>query len=352
MIIGDILEESRELYQSQYDEVIGRLLHIPKGSLRRREVGGSMYWYLRRHVQGRGYVDVYIGPAGDRAASAFIDFVKEKKQRLDERSAIKESLRALGVTRVEFREKGYHKMFASLVDTFGKVGLWEEGLMLIGSWCFNVYVQAFGVDFFPLRTMDFDFGLRIPYTGDKADVDKLLRNLGFIARVDPGHDKIDYVLPGVGMVEVFIDREQATTDQVREVQKDLSIRPAAVAYLDILIDHPVTAKVHGVHKAVTLPSMPAFFVHRLVTARFGEYRDPSLHATKIRKDYKQAALVAKKISETRQLKEELKAIVEDLPDELLQKMQEGADAAIEFIKAPDLTDEDALFIKRLALAWK
>ena len=30
--------------------------------------------------------------------------------------------------------------------------------------------------------------------------------------------------------------------------------------------------------------MPAFFVHRLVTARFGEYRDPAFHAGKIRRD--------------------------------------------------------------------
>lgn len=350
MVIESILEESRELYQSQYDEVIGRLLHIPKGSLRSREVGGSRYWYLRRHVQGKGYEDVYVGPAGDRAAKAFINFVNEKKQRVDERNTIKESLKALGVKRVEFQEKGYHRMFASLADAFGKVDLWEEGLMLIGSWCFNVYVQAFGVDFFPLRTMDFDFGLRIPYTGDKADVDKLLRDLGFSARIDPGHDKIDYVLPGVGMVEVFIDRERATKDQIREVQQDLSIRPAAISYLQILIDHPVTAKVHAVHKAITLPSMPAFFVHRLVTAGFGEYRDPVLNAAKIRKDYKQAALVAKKIAEDRALQDDLKAIVDKLPDDLRQKSCDGAESAKDFIKAPDLTEEDVSYIQNMAKA--
>ncbi len=346
MVIEGILEESRELYQGQYDEVLARLLHIPKGSLRRRKVGGAAYWYLRRHVAGKGYEDVYVGPAGDRAAEAFVSFVRERKKRLKERDAVKQSLKALGVLKVELREKGYPAMFTALADAFGEVGLWQEGLMLIGSWCFNVYVQAFGVEFYPLRTMDFDFGLRVPYRGEKADVDRLLRELGFTARVDPGHGKIDYVLPGVGMVEIFIDRDQADREQVEKFKRDLSLWPAAVSYLKILTDHPVTTKVHGVHKAITLPSMPAFFVHRLVTARFGEYRDPVSHAGKIRRDFKQAALVAKKIETESSLREELAAIVAGLSEELRQKMQQGAELAAEYVKSPDFTEEDELQIKR------
>jgi hypothetical protein len=348
MAIERILEESRELYQGQYDEVIGRLLHIPKGSLRSRTVGGATYWYLRRHVAGKGYEDVYVGPVGDRAVEGFVSFVQERKKRLQERNAVKQSLKALGVTKVELQKKNYPAMFTALANAFAEEGLWEEGLMLIGSWCFNVYVQAFGVEFYPLRTMDFDFGLRIPYTGDKADVDKLLRELGFTARVDPGHGKIDYVLPGVGMVEVFIDRDQADKEQFEKLRRDLSLRPAQVNHLKILTDHPVTTKVHGVHKAITLPSMPAFFVHRLVTARFGEYRDPAFHAGKIRRDFKQAALVAKKIETDKSLKEELAAIIEALPDDLLEKMHQGAEAAAEYVRSPDLTDDDVAQILRMA----
>jgi len=347
VVIEDILEESRDLYQDQYDEIIGRLLHIPKGSLRSRAVGGTTYRYLRRHVAGRGYEDVYVGQAGDRAVEAFVSFVKERKKRLQERDAVKQSLKALGVTKVELQEKDYPAMFTALANAFAREGLWEEGLMLIGSWCFNVYVQAFGVQFYPLRTMDFDFGLRIPYTGDKADVDKLLRELGFTARVDPGHGKIDYVLPGVGMVEVFIDRDKATKKEIDKVRSDLSMWPAAVSHLKILTDHPVTAKVHGVHKAITLPSMPAFFVHRLVTARFGEYRDPVFRAGKIRRDYKQAALVSQKIEADKGLKKELEAIIAELPDDLLVKMHQGAEAAAEYVRSPDLTEEDVQQINRV-----
>jgi hypothetical protein len=86
----------------------------------------------------------------------------------------------------------------------------------------------------------------------------------------------------------------------------LSIRPAALSYLHLLVEHTVSAKIHGVHKNISLPSLPAFFVYRLVTTRFGEYRRGPYHdAGKIRKDLKQAALVAKKILVDRVLKKQL-----------------------------------------------
>ena len=195
--------------------------------------------------------------------------------------------------------------------------------------------------YYPLRTMDFDLALRIPYRGEKADVDALLRNLGFTARVDAAYNKIDYVLPGVGMVEVFIDRGQATEAALTTVRENLAIVPAKVANLKILLDNPVTAKVHGVHKAVTLPSMPAFFVHRLITSRFGEYRDRVFYLEKIRKDLKQAALVAARIAEDKQLTGELQRIARNLPDDLKEKMRKSAEAAADHVQPPDLTESDA-----------
>jgi hypothetical protein len=348
LIIQGILDENRQLYQSQYDELVGRLLHIPKGSLRRQTRGGAEYVYLRRYLAGRGYEDVYLGPAADRRVNQIITFVEERPQRVAERRAVVEALKALGVRRVELQAKGYHHILGKLMGAFEAAGLWDQGLMLIGSWCFNVYVQAFGVAFYPLRTMDFDFALKIPYRGDKTDVDALLRELGFTARVDAAYGKIDYVLPGVGMVEVFIDREQATGEAVAAVRENLALVPAPVANLKILIDNPVTTKVHGVHKAVTLPSMPAFFVHRLVTARFGEYRDAVLYPEKIRKDLKQAALLAARIEGDEDLVAQLGNIVNGLTQDLREKMQKSAAEAEDFVQALDLTDNDVVRIQALA----
>jgi hypothetical protein len=162
------------------------------------------------------------------------------------------------------------------------------------------------------------------------------------------YDKIDYVLPGVGMVEVFIDREQASDEQTKLLKQNLSVRPASLTYLHLLVDNPVTVKIHGVHKSITVPSMPAFFVHRLITAKFGEYRDAVLDIGKIRKDYKQAALVAKKILSDKGLREDLARVIESLSPELRSKMEESARTAEEYVRLPDLTDEDIIYIRKMA----
>lgn len=351
MVIEGILQESRNLYLNQHRQLIGLLIHIPKGSLRKVRRGRNDYWYLRRFTTERKYEDVYLGPSENRETNILVKFVDQRKNRLGELKAVRKALNSLGVKRMEFREEGYNDQFISLIEAFGEAGLWEEGMILIGSWCFSVYIQTFDVEYYPLRTMDFDFGLRVPYTGDKTDIDGLLQNLGFKAQIDPGHDKIDYVLPGVGTVEVFIDRESASKEEFHKLRQDLSLRPAVLSYLHLLIDNPVRAKVRGVHKAITIPSMPAFFVHRLITATFGEYRDPVLNVHKVRKDYKQAALIAKKIWFDKALRHQLDLIIRKISNDLRQKALQGARAAGTFTKAPDLLEEDIAFILKLSKGW-
>jgi hypothetical protein len=347
MVVKGIIEESRSHYQTQLDHVLGRLIHIPRGSLRKKHQRQKAYWYLRRHVKEKGYVDIYIGPDSDKVVQNFIAFARERQDRMEEFKSIKAALKELGVKKIELQQKGYPEMFKALVTAFGKAGLWREGLMLVGSWCFNVYVQAFGVEYFPLRTMDFDFGLRIPYQGDKADIDDLLKRLGFTAQIDMAYDKVNYVLPGVGMIEVFIDRQSTSKQQIQLIKEKLSLRPAALSYLHILIDHPVSVKLHGLHNEIIVPSIPSFFIHKLITTKFGEYRDPILDIYKTRKDYKQAALVAQKIFEDRKLREDLISIKDALSDDLREKMATGANAAAEYVEAPDLSIEDISAIQRI-----
>jgi hypothetical protein len=349
MVVEGILEESRAFYQTQYDQIVGRLIHVPKGSLRRQTHARRSYWYLRRHISGKGYVDAYIGQAGNKEVESCLGFIRERRKRLEDLRNIKNSLGLLGVRKVELKERAYPQILLELFETFGRANLWEEGLALIGSWCFSVYNQVFEVDFYPIRTLDFDFGLRIPYSGQKTDVDQMIRNLGFMPRIDRGYDKIDYELPGVGVVEVFIDAEKVSEAEKRVLRQQLNIRPAALSYLHFLVAHTVSAKIHGIHKNVTVPSLPAFFIHRLVTARFGEYRRGPYHdAAIIRKDLKQAALVAKKIVFDRNLKAQAAALMRELDEEMREKMHQGADGATEYVKAPDLTEEDVGYILKLA----
>ncbi len=94
--------------------------------------------------------------------------------------------------------------------------------------------------------------------------------------------------------------------------------------------------------------MPSFFIHKLITAKFGEHRNRrTLESYQIRKDYKQAALVGKRIFEEKSLKNELKDKMASLTDDLREKMVERAKAAGDFIKSPDLSLDDVSVIRQL-----
>ena len=59
--------------------------------------------------------------------------------------------------------------------------------------------------------------------------------------------------------------------------------------------------------------------------------------------------MAKKIEGDETLKKELEAIIAGLPEDLREKMKLGAAAAAaaEYVKSPDLTEEDELQIRRV-----
>ena len=55
-----------------------------------------------------------------------------------------------------------------------------RGVELIGSWCFKFYQKYLGVKEYPLRTIDIDFLIPIPYRGTKhTNFVKDLEEVGF-----------------------------------------------------------------------------------------------------------------------------------------------------------------------------
>ena len=53
----------------------------------------------------------------------------------------------------------------NILKIFYENNLFEEGVELIGSWCFQLYVKHLGAKFFPLRTQDVDFLIPYPFRG-------------------------------------------------------------------------------------------------------------------------------------------------------------------------------------------
>jgi len=72
------------------------------------------------------------------------------------------------------------KLITEILKVFEKNNLFEEGVELIGSWCFYLYQQKLGAPSFPLRTQDIDFLIPNPFKGkEHKNFIKQLENLGF-----------------------------------------------------------------------------------------------------------------------------------------------------------------------------
>ncbi len=54
---------------------------------------------------------------------------------------------------------------ARILKVFSENNLFDEGVELIGSWCFQLYQKHLGAPQFPLRTQDIDFLIPNPYRG-------------------------------------------------------------------------------------------------------------------------------------------------------------------------------------------
>jgi hypothetical protein len=60
------------------------------------------------------------------------------------------------------------KLVTEILKDFADNNLFNEGIELIGSWCFQLYQKHFGAKSFPLRTIDIDFLIPNPYRGKEA----------------------------------------------------------------------------------------------------------------------------------------------------------------------------------------
>ena len=77
-------------------------------------------------------------------------------------------------------------LFLKLLKLFDELGLWKDGVELIGSWSFLLYQRHLGVRPLPLRTQDIDFLLPWPYpTRSTIGLSDALSKLGFRSASNP-----------------------------------------------------------------------------------------------------------------------------------------------------------------------
>ncbi len=161
---------------------------------------------------------------------------------------------------------------ARILKVFSENNLFDEGVELIGSWCFQLYQKHLGVPQFPLRTQDIDFLIPNPYQGkEHKDFIEQLENLGFSYDFDrygslylwSADLKIEFITPLKG----------------RGVENTIKIKPLGfnavpLRFVDLLLDSPITVIDGGIK--IKIPNPANFCLHKLIIASRRSKTDKTL----------------------------------------------------------------------------
>ena len=300
-VIDSILSENLAYYRRTKSILVGRLLINERGTLIRKQKNSKAYKYIRHNVNGKSF-DRYIGSEDSPSARKIENQVKQSKIDLEELRSSKYALKRLRAK--DMQQEDFTDRIKELFQLMESEGLWDEGLQLIGSWCFKFFQNYLGVEYYPERTVDVDFAIRIPYQGRPAKIGGKLVELGLQEERNTKDGSIVY-LGGDIKVEFLTDQKGDGKSLKDTYIPELDIAPQALPYLGILLDHPVTYGIRDLGK-ITVPSMPAFLVHKLVVV--SKRKDPE----KKEKDLRQAKAVAEAIEKDPKQLEDVRAVLHGL----------------------------------------
>jgi len=149
-----------------------------------------------------------------------------------------------------------------ILKAFADSNLFNEGVELIGSWCFWVYQNSLGAKKFPLRTQDIDFLVPNPYRGiGSEDLINKLQELGFKRAFHSDGStylwneelRIEFITPEKG---------RGTAGPIRIRQ--LGIRAIPLRFVSLLLDKPTKLDISGVE--ILVPNPGNFCLHKLIIA--------------------------------------------------------------------------------------
>ena len=206
-----------------------------------------------------------------------------------------------------------------MVDLIGKIlrvfadnNLFEEGVELIGSWCFKLYQKHLGVDNFPLRTPDIDFLIPTPFHGkEHANFVKQLEALGF--DVDFKSDGSLYLWNAELKIEFITVEKGRGSNRAIKVNK-LGVNAIPLRHVGLLLDKPIMITDNGMKIRVPAPSR--FCLHKLIIASRRRKLDKSL------KDLQQAIYTSTIVD-----KKEIQELFRTLPKKWRQAVLKMLDKA-------------------------
>lgn len=153
-------------------------------------------------------------------------------------------------------------MIDKVLKVFADNKLFNEGIELIGSWCFQMYRKHLGAKSFPLRTQDIDFLIPNPFYGkEHHDFIKQLEELGF--KHDFNSDGSLYLWSADLKIEFITPEKGRGADNAINIKK-LGLKAMPLRFVALLLNNPIKIKEKGVN--VLLPNPVNFCLHKFLIA--------------------------------------------------------------------------------------
>ena len=163
-------------------------------------------------------------------------------------------------------------LVGSVLKVFADNGLFNEGVELIGSWCFLLYQKHLGAKVFPLRTQDIDFLIPNPFHGkEHAGFIRQLEDLGF--NCDFRSDGSLYLWNAELKIEFITPEKGRGVDSSIKIKK-LGINAIPLRFVALLLDKPISIVDNGIK--IRVPNPANFCLHKLIIASRRRKIDKSL----------------------------------------------------------------------------
>jgi hypothetical protein len=151
---------------------------------------------------------------------------------------------------------------AKILRVFSENNLFDEGVELIGSWCFQLYQKHLGAPQFPLRTQDIDFLIPNPYRGkEHKNFIEQLENLGFTYDFD-SHGSL-YLWNADLKIEFITPLKGKGAENTVKI-KSFGFNAVPLRFVELLLDSPITVIDEGIK--IKIPNPANFCLHKLIIA--------------------------------------------------------------------------------------
>ena len=159
-------------------------------------------------------------------------------------------------------EKNQYDLCIKVLKRLEKAGVLKD-VILIGSWCVPFYKDYFKNVQYPtaIKTRDVDFLVPIPLkTKTKADIPKLLKDLGFIVDFKGSEGYIQLEHSDLIIEFLVPEKGRGSNKPYKLPQFGLNAQP--LRFLDLLIKDTIKVKIEGVE--INLPHPANFALHKLI----------------------------------------------------------------------------------------